>query len=847
MPVFRRLSATARTVALSVVLIAVAIAVGLAWFTAHGSATLLSDPSGTIALAVAFFLAEYNLITFEFRREAHSMTFAGVPLALGAMIIPVPALILARALGSISAMLAQRTTGEKLVYNSSAFAFEAAITGSLCHAFVGPRDDITSVLILVGCIAAVDQFMTLLVLLVIRLHGARMGRAEALEVCIQSLVLSVVATSFAVVLRIMLDHGATGWTLAAVLIGVAVLGYRMHAAAVSRHSSLTMVHEFVAEGAAVSGLDEVAVSSLSRIREMLHAAAAELALSESANREDGAEIWTTVYHLDDDDRLVTERRSADPGDWVRMRALHHGHATLAVRGRDSAIDTWLDSAGPGATALDDAIVVGVRSGTSAIGTLTVSGRLTTMAVFTDTDVTMLQTLAGHLAASLENARLVETLRYDATHDALTGLANRQALGQAVDALDDQACAAMLRFDLDNFKEVNDVLGHETGDRLLLTMAKRLQASAHPGTTVARLGGNEFALLLELAPADAEATSRATAAEIVGSITQPVRLTEAVIVPEVSAGISLTPHVRRPDLLRCADTALDAAKACDDRVTVYTPALDVGGAERLALVADLRAALADNPGQFAVYMQPKVDLATGSTEGAEALVRWLHPSLGLVPPDKFIGLAETTGLISELTRHVLAVALRECASWEQDGSPVTVAVNLSPRVLDDPGIVDLIREALRTAGVPATRLVLEITESVLMADPESAIDILSKLAALGVSISLDDFGTGYSSLAYLQRLPVDELKIDKSFVDAVGSGEPDAEALFRSIAALGNNLGLRTVAEGIETAPQVATVARLGCSLGQGYHFSRPIPAHEFRRWLERARITPSLRALPSPA
>lgn len=846
MPNFPTLSATARTVALSVVLAAAAAAVALAWFNAHGSDVVTARPSVTVALAVAFFLAEYNLITFEFRRQSHSMTFAGVPLALGALIAPVPALILARTAGSLAAMLLQRTGPEKVVYNASAFAFEAAATGSLCQLLVRSLD-IKSVLILVGCVAAVDQVMTVLVLLVIRLHGARMGRSEAIEVCTQSLVLSVVASAFAVVLRIMLERGATGWTLACVLIAVAVLGYRMHAEAVGRHKSLTRVHDFVAGGVAASGLDEVAVSSLSRIRDVLHAAAAELAVSDGGDREDSAEICTTVFHLDEEDRLTTDRRVADPADWVRMRALHHGHATLAVRGRDAAIDTWLDGAGPNGSAIDDAIVVGVRSGDSPVGTLTVSGRLTDMAVFTDDDVTILQTLAGHLAASLEKARLVETLRYDATHDALTGLANRQALGHAIEALGAHASAALLRLDLDNFKEVNDVLGHETGDNLLIMIGERLVASAPRDATIARLSGSEFAVLVRAATTDLEASARATAAGIVAGLTEPVRFAEAVIVPEVSVGIALSDNARRTELLRCADTAMDLAKTCDGRVAVYEPALDVGRAERLALVADLRAALAESPEQFAVYFQPKVDLTNGSTQGAEALVRWLHPSLGLVPPDKFIGLAETTGLITELTRHVLVCALRECAVWECSGAPITVAVNLSPRLLGDRSIVDLVREALREAGVPATRLVLEITESVLMNDPESAIDILSKLAALGISVSLDDFGTGYSSLAYLQRLPVDELKIDKSFVADLACGEPDAEALFRSIASLGNNLGLRTVAEGIETPAQVAIVARLGASLGQGYHFSRPLPAREFRDWLDGARVAPSLRVLPSPA
>ena len=303
-------------------------------------------------------------------------------------------------------------------------------------------------------------------------------------------------------------------------------------------------------------------------------------------------------------------------------------------------------------------------------------------------------------------------------------------------------------------------------------------------------------------------------------------------PQASIGIALYDPNQARDLMRCADTAMYVAKAGGTVAELYQPDMDRGRAERLALVADLRLALDAHPEQFAVFYQPKVDLSSDRVVSAEALLRWNHPQLGTVGPDRFIPLAEASGLIERLTSLVLRQATLDCARWRRDGHDLSVAVNLSARNVSDDRLPTHVREILWTTGLPQRHLILEITESSVMADPDRAVAILQRLNDDGVTLSIDDFGTGYSSLAYLQRLPVQEVKIDRSFVAALdGEGPDSALALIRSVIGLGRNLGLRVVAEGIETDRQRDELTASGCHVGQGYLYSRPVPAADLLQWL----------------
>jgi len=831
-PSMEGLSARTRTLALSLILGAVAVAAALysAGFSADRSVSRLFT---AVAIAVTFFVAEQNLVNVEFRRESHSLTFAGVPLALGILMLPVDELVLARLVGSLSALLMQRIAAEKVIYNTAAFCFEAAVSGTLLHAWLPQSGELNlgAVVVLLVCIAAVDQVMSLLVLLVIRMHGGTIARRDVAEVLVPAGVLSVVATVFASALYILIQQGIVGDLLAVALVTMAVFIYKMYASTSRRHQSLAVVHDFVTEGVGAETLEQLAPRSLARMRHVLRASSVELRLLDrkTDDQQPHPETYLLLGMGEDDQLTRADTLTTQSTDWVQSKALYHGEPTLATHSDDTAVVRWLDS-----LSLKDAIVVPLQAGAAILGTITVTDRLGDTATFTQDDQKMLQTLTSHFAVAVSSARLLQELSYEATHDALTGLANRAYLSHQIAALGSaSSSSAVLLLDLDKFKEVNDVLGHDVGDQLLIVIAERLRDCLPDDATVARLGGDEFAVLLpggaEDDPGPAELAQ--LAAE---RILAPVWFAEALLTQEVSIGIAQSPTVEAENLLRCADTAMYVAKSRRESVATYETSMDSGRAERLALVADLRVALDHSPHQFALHYQPKIDLATGAVVSTEALVRWHHPSLGTLSPDSFIPLAEATGLIDQLTMHLVTAALTECVTWRRRGHAVTVAVNLSARNLANPQVIGHIAQAITATGAQPEWLILEITESAVMDDPEEAVAALTKIAELGICLSLDDFGTGYSSLSYLQRLPVRELKIDRSFVVALTEDEPDAsaEALFRSITALGANLSMRIVAEGIETRAQLDAVTALGCQVGQGYLISRPLAAKAFQTWLD---------------
>ena len=419
------------------------------------------------------------------------------------------------------------------------------------------------------------------------------------------------------------------------------------------------------------------------------------------------------------------------------------------------------------------------------------------------------------------AALEARLAHEASHDGLTGLANRTRFRQRVaDALardpEQPERVVVLFLDLDDFKAVNDTYGHATGDRLLGVVAERLLDATRGSDTVARLGGDEFGVLLR--GVEDAADVDAVAARLIAALRRPVRLGDYDTVVSASIGLARgTPAVDADALLRNADTAMYAAKdAGKGDHQWFAPAMHDALLARAEIQADLGPALAR--GEFWVAYQPIVALDTGRVQGLEALVRWTHPRRGQLSPAAFIPVAEASGHIVPLGAWVLAEACRTVAAMP--GAPY-VTVNLSGRQLADPALVGAVAAVLRASGLAPNRLVLEITETVLMADTAGTLERLHALKALGVRLAIDDFGTGYSSLRYLQRFPVDVLKIDKSFVDRIDGDEHDT-ALVRTIVALGEMLGLTTVAEGIERAAQRAHLEALGCVLGQGYHFARPL-------------------------
>jgi diguanylate cyclase (GGDEF)-like protein/PAS domain S-box-containing protein len=459
-------------------------------------------------------------------------------------------------------------------------------------------------------------------------------------------------------------------------------------------------------------------------------------------------------------------------------------------------------------------------------------------------------VSGILRDITDRLALQQEMEFRALHDSLTGLPNRELLTdrfeQALRA-DKRAGTrtGLLVVDLDRFKEVNDTFGYHYGDELLRQVGPRLAGVLRGVDTVARLGGDEFGVLLPGMGCAAEAT--AVASKLAAALEMPFHVEGVDLDVEASIGVVISGEHGHDvtTLLRHADIAMDVAKTQTLAVFTYDPAFDSHTPSKLALLGDLRRALERS--ELVLHYQPKVSLSTGDVVGAEALVRWAHPERCLVFPDDFIPMAEHTTLIGPLTRHILDTALAQARTWIDAGRPLPIAVNLSARNLLDEHLADQVGELLAAHGVPSALLELEVTESAIMIDPVRARQMLEQLSALGVAISIDDFGAGYTSLSQLTTLPVNELKIDRSFVLTMMS-DPGHAMIVQSVIELGHNLGLALVAEGVETEQAAAALAALQCDVAQGYHLCRPLPVAAFDNWYAENTLTvPTLTTPKAPS
>ncbi len=424
------------------------------------------------------------------------------------------------------------------------------------------------------------------------------------------------------------------------------------------------------------------------------------------------------------------------------------------------------------------------------------------------------------------------LVHEATHDALTGLPNRSLLQDRLDqaigaAKRDQRPVAFLVMDLDRFKDINDTLGHAVGDQLLTEIGARLRDTLRDADTIARMGGDEFGVLLLNTHRDG---TPLVAKKIHNVLAEPFLINQMRLYPGASIGIACYPD-DGPDssaLIQRADVAMYVAKDKQQRYALYESCQDDYSVGRLALMGDLRSALANN--KLNLHFQPKLDLATGTPSGVEALLRWTHPDFGKIPPDQLVALAEHTGLIGALTYWVLDQALTVAARWHHQGTPLNLAINLSVHNLRDRKFPRQIRDCLASHRFPPEALTLEITEHAMMSNRSEVMEVLKELDVMGVRLSVDDFGTGFSSLAYLKQLPVDELKIDKSFVMRMHHN-PNDEVIVRSTIDLAHNLGLSVVAEGVESHDCLDRLRDFGCDTAQGFHMSPPLPEDELNDWL----------------
>jgi diguanylate cyclase (GGDEF)-like protein len=432
----------------------------------------------------------------------------------------------------------------------------------------------------------------------------------------------------------------------------------------------------------------------------------------------------------------------------------------------------------------------------------------------------------------QSALLEQKAVHQATHDALTGLPNRalfiDRLQQAtIAAKRDNSLLSVLILDIDRFKEVNDTLGHYNGDRLLKQVALRLSGVVRESDTLARIGGDEFGLILPMLQGvdDAEKVAR----KIEKSLAETFALNDLSFEVQASIGATLFPeHGKDGDtLIQRADVAMYAAKQNKLGYALYSKNLDQHSPRRLTLMGELRQAI--NSDELLLHYQPKITSDAGTLHTVEALVRWNHPSHGIVPPDEFIPLAERTGMIEELTLWVLKSALRQGTLWHEQRLKIGIAVNVSALCLLNPEFPELLTGLLTATNFPATSLYMEITESAIMVDPERSLTVLERIHRKGVKLSIDDFGTGYSSLAYLKKLPVSEIKIDKSFVADMLANDSDATIVNATI-QLGHNLGLKVVAEGVENERTFNSLRAMGCDLQQGFYIGRPISPEAITGW-----------------
>ena len=484
--------------------------------------------------------------------------------------------------------------------------------------------------------------------------------------------------------------------------------------------------------------------------------------------------------------------------------------------------------------LQAAMAAPVHENGAPVGSLTVAsfrpGR-----TYSQTEQDVLSAFAEHASLALTDARNFEDAMHQAFHDSLTGLPNRALFLDRLELAHARSRRsgspiAVLFMDLDSFKNVNDSLGHAAGDELLVLVAGRLRRWLRPSDTAARFGGDEFAILLE--DLDTTNAAQVVAQRVLDSLREPFAIQGQEVLVGSSIGIASSAHPGSDDLLRNADLAMYRAKGLGKgRFQMFEPGMHVAVLERLELEVDLQRAL--DRAEMCVHYQPIIEMTSAQVIGLEALVRWRHPVRGMIQPNDFIPLAEETGQIHRIGEWVLGQAIRDACAWNsgvREGMPVRIGVNLSARQLQEPTLVGQIAAVLSETGMPAENLVLEITETVLMQDLEGTVGRLQELKRLGICLSVDDFGTGYSSLQYLRRFPLDSLKIAKSFVDGVGGPSQDA-AVARAIIELGTSFQLRVVAEGIERQDQHQRLVELGCTHGQGFLYSRPVPADQVEQLL----------------
>jgi diguanylate cyclase (GGDEF)-like protein len=818
--------------------IATAALVG-SWLPFEGSANLWWI--GPV-LALAFLLAEQLGINVDVRSGiSWTISFTEIPLVIGFFIAPFEVVLAAHVLAGIGTLLARRVAG-RVLYNAGAFLLEItgafAVAGLVKEIAGGPG--IPWIAALAGTLTA-PLVSTLLALAAVRVLRRRMRVSTALRLTGRILVVGFVNASVGLSGYLVIAGTPEAWPLVlAVFLGLTALYWA--------YSDLLREQR-----------DMEALSDVS----LMVARSGQQAAARPASRADdlvgGVDVreWATIAERIKDQlsagRVVLRLR-LEPTDTMRVVVAGDGLPVIEPAGGDPLLRLpgahvrhfRITEANPDVRAalLDrgaqEALVVPLRSTNQLLGVVEAHDRLSRWRGFGKYDVQLLGTMASHLATALDNRRLLATLRHDAYHDPLTGLLNRPGFRQvAREPLREWgAKCVVLRVDLDVFSTVSDALGYAWADRMVIAAGRRIRDALGPDVPLARLEGASFvAMLVDCEPENV----RENAERFRMQLSEPYPVDRLMVEANAMIGYASPAAevngeaVDIDGLLQRADVAVRATRGGEE-VRGYVPSMGQIFMRRFQMVTQFRQSLED--GQVSVHYQPKINLSNKQVQGVEALVRWQHPEFGKLSPDEFVPAIEAAGLIGVLTEFVLEQSLVRVRKWLDEGLRISAAVNISVRNLADEEFPGQVAAALRRFDVPPQLVTFELTESGVMSDPQKALPILRELHSMGVELAVDDFGTGYSSLAYLRQLPVDQVKIDKSFVLGMGTDLGDL-AVVRSIVELGHSLGLTVVAEGVEEDVARDQLEAMGCDVAQGYLISRPLPEDRLEAWLQ-ARTARSL-------
>jgi diguanylate cyclase (GGDEF)-like protein len=786
-------------------------------------------------LGLAFYLAEVLVVHLQFRKQAHTLSLTEIGLTLGLLLGAPSALLFGQLAGTFVALVVNRRRSQlrqlaKFAFNLAELPLCSGVALLVFRALASPADSAPHLWVLVLLACAVAHVVgILLVSTVIAIAEERLQAPQLGRTLVTSTLGALATASLGLAVVELLEIRPAAVLLLVIPVLATVAAFRGYMEQREQREHVEFLYESMraTQGAPEFGL---AVGQLLvAARRLLRAEYAEILLLPATN--EGGPL-RSVSGAEGELLMHPEERFAPEDAAAFSEIATIGSATLLARRRAThAFDGFLRSRG-----LEDAIVAPLRGEDRTFGLLVVGERLGDVSTFAEPDVELLVTFAGHASILLENGRLEhslaevtelkEQLRHQAYHDALTGLPNRLNLLEAVEEELARGASptAVLYLDLDRFKALNDTWGHSAGDELLAEFSRRLGNAIRDQDLAARIGGDEFAVLVRDADAD-------TAVSVARRMLNAIDGTYALGCGDVACHVSIGIAVGAPgttsgeDLIRNADIAMYSVKRSERAYTLYEAELHENLRVQRQLGLDLEAAIERR--EILVHYQPIVRLADGGIEGVEVLARWPHPTRGLLNAADFLPAAEETGLTVELGRLVLHQALEAARRWPEG---LSIWLNVAAAELANERLVDTLDEAVKGYGVDPSRLVIEVTESGVIQDSDGALVAMRRLRELGVGLTIDDFGTGYSSLSRLAEFPIESLKIPKPFVERL-VGENVDEAFVDAILRLGDSLGLAAVAEGIEHPAQAERLRQMGCRFGQGYLFGRPAPAHEIERLL----------------